>query len=155
MIAFRRLFAVLGALCIVLSLGVGVPTATATTQDPPDTPIVFAPHGLSTDRFPEATTPEGVDVRAHDGVMLHARVYRPDTSSDPGWKTPIILVHSPYYGNTPSRSMDLVHRYTPRGYTVVLSSVRGTGDSGGCLEQDGPNQAKDFKTLVEYFASQP
>ena len=123
-----------------------------------DDPLVFAPSGLSQDRFPKAASFTPVDVRAHDGVMLHSRVYRPDTSSDPSWKTPVILVHSPYYTNDSSpgtRSMDLVDRYTPKGYTVVLSSVRGTGESGGCLEQDGPNQAKDFKTLVEYFAAQP
>jgi putative CocE/NonD family hydrolase len=125
-------------------------------------PLVFAPHGLSEARFPEATTFQRVEVQAHDGVMLSSRVYRPDTSSDPDWRTPVILVHSPYYDSIESavtgatqRSMDLVKRYTPKGYTVVLSSVRGTGDSGGCLEQDGPNQAKDFKTLVEYFAAQP
>lgn len=121
-------------------------------------PIDFEPRGVTEDRFPEATTPEWVDVTAHDGVQLAARVYRPDTSADPDWKTPVILVHSPYYGaqgNAGSRSLDLVERFTPKGYTVVLSSVRGTGDSGGCLEQDGPNQAKDFKTLVEHFAAQP
>ena len=130
----------------------------AQAADPPDGPIIFAPSGLTQDRFPKAATAQVVEVTAHDGVVLSSRVYRPDTSSDPSWKTPIILVHSPYYGVASSpgtRSMDLVDRFTPKGYTVVLSSVRGTGDSGGCLEQDGPNQAKDFKTLVEYFATQP
>jgi putative CocE/NonD family hydrolase len=123
-----------------------------------DSPLAFAPKGLTQDRFPKAATFTAVDVAAHDGVMLHSRVYRPDTSTDPDWKTPVILVHSPYYGTdaTPgTRSMDLVDRYTPKGYTVALTSVRGTGESGGCLEQDGPNQAKDFKTLIEHFAAQP
>ncbi|MFN2543422.1 MAG: CocE/NonD family hydrolase [Actinomycetota bacterium] len=149
----RRLFALLTALLLLTSLGTSA--VRAQTGDAPDDPIVFAPQGLSADRFPKATTFEHVEIPAHDGVMLSSRVYRPDTSSDPEWKTPIILVHSPYYGNTPARSQDLVDRYTPKGYTVVLSSVRGTGDSGGCLEQDSPNQAKDFKTLVEYFGKQP
>jgi len=123
-----------------------------------DQALVFAPQGVTQDRFPKATTAQVDEVYAHDGVVLSSRVYRPDTSSDPDWKTPVILVHSPYYGTAASpgtRSMDLVDRFTPKGYTVVLSSVRGTGDSGGCLEQDGPNQAKDFKTLVEHFAAQP
>ncbi|MGH2685030.1 MAG: CocE/NonD family hydrolase, partial [Actinomycetota bacterium] len=127
-------------------------------KPPSNAPLAFSPSGITRDRFPAATTPEVVDVPAHDGVMLSSRVYRPDTSGDPTWKTPIILVHSPYYGTAASpgtRSMDLVQRFTPKGYTVVLSSVRGTGDSGGCLEQDGPNQARDFETLVEHFAAQP
>ncbi|MGH2662808.1 MAG: CocE/NonD family hydrolase [Actinomycetota bacterium] len=122
---------------------------------------VFDPHGLSADRFPAAGDPEVVEIPAHDGVMLHSRVYRPDTSSTPSWKTPVILVHSPYFDYfyeavlpaTPYQW--LIDRFTPKGYTVVLSDVRGTGDSGGCLEQDGINQAQDFKTLVEHFASQP
>ncbi len=122
-------------------------------------PWVFDPHGLSTDRFPAAAEPEVVEIAAHDGVMLHTRVYRPDTSSDPEWKTPVILVHSPYFDYFYEAAMPvtpyawLIERFTPKGYTVVLSDVRGTGDSGGCLEQDGINQARDFKTLVEYFAS--
>lgn len=146
-------------LCAALVLVLGLPVAAqAQEPDPPDDPIVFAPQGASEARFPKAATFTTVDVPAHDGVQLHARVYRPDTSTDPDWKTPVILVHSPYYGTDASpgtRSMDLVDRYTPKGYTVVLSSVRGTGESSGCLEQDGPNQAKDFATLVEHFAAQP
>jgi hypothetical protein len=51
--------------------------------------------------------------------------------------------------------MDIVEFFTPKGYAVVLSAVRGTGNSGGCGEQDGPHQAKDFKTLVEHFAQEP
>jgi predicted acyl esterase len=126
--------------------------------DPGDGPVVFAPSGLSTDRFPEVTEPERVDIEAHDGILLHARVYRPDTSSDAGWRTPVILVHSPYYNGvllgSETRSLDLVEYFTPKGYTVVLSDVRGTGNSGGCGEQDGINQQLDFGTLVEHFAAQ-
>jgi uncharacterized protein len=149
----RPLSALLAA---VLLLGV-VPLAAG--ADPAAGPVVFAPAGLSTDRFPVASAPERVDVPAHDGVLLHARVYRPDTSADPGWRTPVILVHSPYYHGallgSATRSMDLVERFTPKGYTVVLSDVRGTGHSGGCGEQDGINQQRDLVTLVEHFAAQP
>ncbi len=154
-LARLRLLVLATAFALVTSLGSSI---AAQAADPPDDPLVFAPAGLTQDRFPKATTPEWVEVTAHDGVALSARVFRPDTSSDPTWKTPVILVHSPYYAAAPNpgtRSMDLVDRFTPKGYTVVLTSVRGTGDSGGCLEQDGPHQAKDFKTLVEHFAAQP
>lgn len=123
-----------------------------------DAPLVFAPQGLSQDRFAVAAA-ERVDVRARDGVQLHARVFRPDTSSDPGWRTPVILVHSPYYDGallgSATRSLDLVEFFTPKGYTVVLSDVRGTGNSGGCGSQDGADQAEDFALLVEHFAAQP
>jgi predicted acyl esterase len=147
----RRLAIVL---CLLLGL-IGAPGASA--QDA--APLTFAPKGLTTDRFPPATEPVREDVEAHDGILLHARVYRPDTSADPDWLQPIILVHSPYYngqlmGST-TRSMDLVEYFTPKGYAVVLTDVRGTGNSGGCGEQDGANQAQDFATLVEHYAAQP
>ena len=122
-------------------------------------PLVFAPKGKSTDRFAAVTTPQNLYVTAHDGVKLFARVYRPDTSSDPDWRTPVILVHSPYYSavlqGSETRSMDIVQHFTPKGYTVALTDVRGTGNSGGCPEQDGQDQARDFRDLVEYFAGQP
>ena len=148
-----RPVALASALVVALALHVAVPAAAA-----PGQPLTFAPAGITTDRFAAVTTPQRVDVPAHDGIALHARVYRPDTSSDPDWRTPVILVHSPYYDGLllgdAERSLDIVERFTPKGYTVVLSDVRGTGNSGGCGEQDGADQARDFKTLVEHFAAQ-
>jgi predicted acyl esterase len=147
----RRLVIVL---CLLLGL-IGAPGAAA--QDA--APLTFAPKGVTENRFPAATEPLREDIEAHDGILLHARVYRPDTAADPDWRLPVILVHSPYYngrllGST-TRSMDLVEYFTPKGYAVVLTDVRGTGNSGGCGEQDGPNQAQDFATLVEHYAAQP
>lgn len=121
-------------------------------------PLPFVPAGMTEDRFPAATSAESVYVTSHDGFSLHARVFRPDTSSDPDHRLPIILTHSPYYAGSilggNERSLDLVEFFTPKGYAVVLTDVRGTGNSGGCAEQDGVNQAEDFKTLVEHFAAQ-
>jgi len=125
----------------------------------PGKPLTFAPRGLSTDRFDPVTEPETVTVTAHDGVELNVRLYLPDTASDPDWRPPVILVHSPYYPATGGllgdggRSQDIVEFFTPKGYAVALSDIRGTGQSGGCLDQDGPDQAQDFKTLVEHFAA--
>ncbi len=122
-------------------------------------PLAFAPQGLTEDRFEVATQPESIHVRAHDGVSLYARLFRPDTSADPTWRPPVVLVHSPYYAGSllgsNDRSMDLVEFLTPKGYAVALTDVRGTGNSGGCASQDGLDQARDFKTLVEWFAAQP
>jgi putative CocE/NonD family hydrolase len=145
-------------LAAALTIFVSLSPVVAHAQTSP-TAMVFAPQGASQDRFSAVTTPVAIKVPAHDGIDLAARVYRPDTSSEPDWLTPVILVHSPYYDGVTQgdaeRSLDIVDYFTPKGYTVVLSAVRGTGNSGGCPEQDGPNQAKDFKTLVEYFAAQP
>jgi predicted acyl esterase len=141
----------LAALLALLALVGALPSAAA----PAGGPMVFAPRGQSTDRFAVDEAPEVVEVSAHDGVVLHSRVFRPATDE----RVPVILVHSPYYDGVllgdPERSMDLVRYFTPKGYAVVLSDVRGTGNSGGCGEQDGPNQARDFRTLVEHFADAP
>jgi predicted acyl esterase len=122
-------------------------------------PIRFAPQGVTTDRFARARTPEVVELVAEDGVVLHGRLFRPDTSSEPGWEQPVILVHSPYYNQRTrepnTRSLDLVERFTPKGYAVLLTDVRGTGNSGGCASQDGEDQARDFATWVDWAASQP
>jgi predicted acyl esterase len=120
-------------------------------------PLMFRPKGLSTNRFPVSTNPESVTIKAQDGIDLFMWIYRPDTHRDREWRTPIILAASPYFSKTPPTSgylYRLVTYFTPKGYTVVFSHVRGTARSGGCLEQDGINQQLDFKTVVEYLASQ-
>jgi predicted acyl esterase len=121
-------------------------------------PIVFRPKGLSTNRFAAVTQPTSVTIKAHDGIDLFMWIYRPDTAKDPKWRTPIILAASPYFGLDPPTSgylYRLVSYFTPKGYTVAFSHVRGTARSGGCLEQDGTNQQQDFGTVVEYLARQP
>ncbi len=107
-----------------------------------------------------------------DAVELHMRLFRPD--ADPEWKAPTILVMSPYFGpdsregydETDPRTWDsaarpaywryqwLIDHFVPRGYAVAFSDVRGTGESGGCLEQTGPLQSQDGYDVVEWLASQ-
>ena len=136
-----------------LALAVARPEGVADARRP--RPLNFRPKGQSWDRFPVRARATRVVIQAHDGIALHARVFRPRTPRS--WRTPVILIHSPYFdyqGNQAhGYTLRLVHFFTPKGYTIVLSDVRGTGYSGGCLEQDGRNQARDFKTLVEHFAS--
>lgn len=120
---------------------------------------------LSQARFPMLPGEEHW-VESHDGTMLHAVAWRPDAPED--WKAPVILVMSPYHG-TGTRASDLdpaslpqgstyrwlLETFVPRGYAVVLEDVRGTGESGGCLEQTGWKQQMDGYVSVEYFAAQP
>ena len=118
---------------------------------------MFRPKGLSTNRFDVAGQPQSVTIKAHDGIDLFMWIYRPDTRRDRRWRTPVILAASPYFGQSPPTSgylFRLVSYFTPKGYAVAFSHVRGTARSGGCLEQDGINQQLDFKTVVEYLASQ-
>lgn len=108
---------------------------------------------------------------AADGTQLHLRLWRPDTQGP----APAILVMSPYFGPDSREGADandpttwdatarpaywryawLIDHFVPRGYAVALADVRGTGESGGCLEQTGPLQTHDGYDTVEWLAAQP
>ena len=94
-----------------------------------------------------------------DGVQIDNWVYRPDA---PG-RFPVVIESRPYFGNAdPPAAAEgqkfskwLIHELVPRGYVVVLHSVRGTGDSGGCYGQGGVVEQKDEAATVEAFAKEP
>lgn len=104
-----------------------------------------------------------------DGQQLHAVLWRPvvEGSDDPDWKAPVILVDTPYKtvdgrddpldATEPmhSDSYDwLIDELVPRGYAVAYKDVRGTGESGGCLEQTASTQRQDGYDAVEWFGTQ-
>lgn len=101
-----------------------------------------------------------------DGALLHLRLFLPDLSGS-DHQAPAILVMSPYFGSDartdpldaaspPSyfRYQWLLEHFVPRGYAVVFADVRGTGDSGGCLEQTAELQRQDGHDIVEWLAAQ-
>lgn len=103
-----------------------------------------------------------------DDVTLHTRLFLPDLTSQPEWRSPTILVMSPYFGDDAREDPDdpssrptyfryqwLIDHFVPRGYAVAFSDVRGTGDSGGCLEQTATLQRQDGHDVVEWLAGQP
>ncbi len=102
-----------------------------------------------------------------DGAQMHTKVWLPDTSETPDWKAPIILVDTPY--QTPSSQQNptdetsrpagadyswLIDHFVPRGYAVAFKDVRGTGESGGCIEQTGAKQRQDGYDVIEDLATQ-
>jgi predicted acyl esterase len=91
-----------------------------------------------------------------DGKKLENAIYRPDTTE----KVPVYINFSPYWGDTAMAEGDafsryLIHEYVPRGYAVVLSSVRGTGHSEGCFQIGGDLELKDAYDVVDHFSKQP
>jgi X-Pro dipeptidyl-peptidase len=101
-----------------------------------------------------------------EGVMIHARLFHPDTASDPDWRSPVILVKSPYFqpasrvdpldpaSRPASARMDwLITHFVPRGYTVALADVRGTGESGGCQDYTDTAQMQDGYDIVEWLGT--
>ncbi len=113
---------------------------------------------LSPIQFPSIKKEQALVAMA-DGVKLDNWVYRPDA---PG-QFPVIIESRPYFGNLDPPAQEegqkfskwLIHEFVPRGYVVVLHSVRGTGDSGGCYGQGGITEQKDEAATVEAFAKMP
>jgi predicted acyl esterase len=94
-----------------------------------------------------------------DGEKLHADILRP-TGYNTDNKTPVILVVSPYIGESGGpdpRFNDFFDgaKVFERGYSVVMVSLRGTGGSTGCLDILGPGEQLDVVNSVEWAASQP
>lgn len=116
---------------------------------------------------------EAVRFESHDGVELETYVYHPDLPE--GVRAPTVLWSQPYTGGcafnavagtgecVPTGNSDFIRdggmRVNVRllvesGYTVVVSNVRGTGNSGGCFSFGGLDEQKDQLALVEWIAEQ-
>ena len=77
----------------------------------------------------------------------------------PGVKAPVVLISSPYFGQT-TASGDVDDYFAPRwlvdhGYAGAAVSLRGTGNSGGCLDFFGTSEQRDQALLVEWLAAKP
>lgn len=141
------------------STGPGPQESPPEPPSPPTRPSDFAAirANLSQPDFPGEPVFEEHWVESFDGTELRVRVYRPDAPA--AWRAPIILQMSPYFG-LESVAADglsgwLIDHFVPRGYAVALSDVRGSGESGGCLEHTGRNEARDGYEVVEYLAALP
>ncbi len=68
---------------------------------------------------------------------------------------PLVLEVTPYYaGGEPASLGRVGAELVARGYAVGVSSVRGTGNSGGCFTQGGSEEARDTSAVIEHMASQ-
>ena len=96
-------------------------------------------------------------VEAADGVDLYVETWLPAALGPhkPPKRVPTILIMTPYVvqGQThyDGRNGGVIEHFTSRGYAVSQGHVRGTGESGGCLEQTAANQIEDGARLVEYL----
>lgn len=88
-----------------------------------------------------------------DGTAIHNAVFRPDTDVP----VPVFINFSPYWGDTATAKGDnfghyMVDNFVPRGYAVVLSSLRGTGPSEGCFEVGSDREVRDLYEVIDHFA---
>jgi predicted acyl esterase len=106
-------------------------------------------------------------VTMRDGVRIACDIFRPDA---PG-KFPALLSCSlygkdvqkvtderrplsPRHGNGGQEAGDTVF-FVKRGYVHVIADVRGSGDSEGEYNFQGPDEQKDGYELIEWIAAQP
>ena len=98
-------------------------------------------------------------VEAPDGTQLYVETWlpAPKGGKTPPKKIPTILIMTPYavqglerYGAS-AATPGFIPTFTSLGYAVAQHHVRGTGESGGCLEQTAANQISDGAAVVDYL----
>jgi hypothetical protein len=132
----------------------------ASAASAPDAGSPFEPPRLSPALYD--VQPPGADprrqqkvVRAADGVQLYVETWLPKARAgrEPPPRLPTVLHLSPYLtkGNTTAYTAKVLEMLVSRGYAYSQAHVRGTGGSGGCIEQTGPNEPDDGARIVEYL----
>lgn len=93
-----------------------------------------------------------------DGATIQMGVIRPVVP--PGTHVPVIVDASPYYH--PLQVMDLracrpflTENYVSHGYAVALVAIRGTADSGGCMNMMGPEERADLDQAITHLGTRP
>ncbi len=152
--------AVLAPLAAVASL-----TAVATASTAPTTPSSPSSHSLASWSPQPAIYGVGTEVdqpiTMSDGTIIRANVSYPTLSNKtaaPG-PFPVLLQQTPYGKAFIAAGGALAGTDTnylvQRGYIVVISDVRGTGDSGGDFDLFDPVQSTDGVTVARWAAALP
>ncbi len=100
-----------------------------------------------------------------DDTQISVGIFRPDIDGC-DWESqdlpakcqlPVVMDAGPYWGpSEENRSYrpPLVEWLVPRGYAVVHMSVRGTGESGGCMGFMSMAEQKDVDETITWIAGQ-
>src|SRR3954462_6962525 len=151
----RRTLAVL-LTCLLLP-------AAAHAASAPDAGRAFEPHPLSTPLYGTKAPDAAPDVQRHyvtaaDGVQLYVETWLPAAKDGkaPPAKVPTVLIATPYVSQGVERYPDrnlanVISWFNARGYAVAQNHIRGTGESGGCLEQTSTHQIDDVARVIEYL----
>ncbi|MBI2078217.1 MAG: CocE/NonD family hydrolase [Euryarchaeota archaeon] len=145
-----------GFLASVLVAGCVASVPQSTPPPPPEDPFEDAYPPRDGSLWPANLTGpfvalplEHVTVPTFDGVKLDGFVRRPALPE--GVKPPILINSSPYFATTSDSGAD---PWVRAGFAHATFSVRGTGNSGGCLDFFGADEQRDQVVLVEWAAKQ-
>jgi predicted acyl esterase len=159
----RPLTALACAAALVASFA---PATAASAEEPLQTGTAWSPAPQSKALY--GTQAPDVDperqrarIEAADGASLYVETWLPAEKDGrtPPAKIPTVLVMTPYVvqgqeeypANENAGTPGLIEHLTARGYAVAQHHVRGTGESGGCLEQTAELQIEDGARVVEYL----
>jgi X-Pro dipeptidyl-peptidase len=141
------------ACLILLALPGAAPAAS-----PPDAGRAWEPTPVSTARYGTRAATDQHVVEAADGVDLFVETWLPEAKggAEPPAKLPTILIATPYvtpgaHRYTTRNDADVIEYFTQRGYAVAQHHIRGTGSSGGCLEQTADSQIDDVARVIEWL----
>lgn len=143
---------------LVASLLLAAPPAAA--QLPCDLASQFAHSGYATVSRPpryEIGRQEVLSIPGRiDGAAIQIGIVRPEVPA--GTRVPVIVDASPYYH--PLQTLDLracrphlTENFVPQGYAVALVAVRGTADSGGCMDLFGPRERADLDQAISWLGT--
>jgi predicted acyl esterase len=142
---------------VVLASLVSLP-GPARAASAPDRGTAFTPKVWSKPLYGTKAPSEDPDtqqhyVEGHDGTDLYIETWLPmaKDGNKPPRDVPTVMVMTPYASL--GEDTQLINYLTARGYAVSYAHVRGTGNSGGCLEQTSTNQIKDGARFVEYLGN--
>jgi putative CocE/NonD family hydrolase len=146
------------ALTVVLIAGCTGPKPTPDVPTSSDTPFAEAYPPRDGSLWPldltgpfEALPLEHVTTPSFDGTILDGFLSRPKLPA--GVLPPILINSSPYLAT--SADNEAADDYVAAGFAHASFSVRGTGNSGGCLDFFGEDEQRDQAALIDWAAAQP
>jgi X-Pro dipeptidyl-peptidase len=141
---------------VVAVIGGLLAPAPALAQSAPDAGTAFSPTPKSQPLYGSKAPDEDPDtqthyIEGHDGTKIYVETWlpAPQGKAKPPKRVPTVLVMTPYAALGVDSA--LINYLNARGFAVAYGHVRGTGNSGGCLEQTSADQIKDGAYTVEYL----
>ncbi len=99
---------------------------------------------------------ENVWITLSDGCRIAARIWLPNSAHEE--PVPAILEYIPYRKRDFMRARDEpIHRYfAAQGYASVRVDIRGSGDSGGVMQDEySPQEHEDAVEIIAWIVAQP
>jgi hypothetical protein len=142
------------ALCLAVTVALAAcPAAYAASA--PDAGRAFKPPPLPNAKYEVAAPTQDNGqiriVRGADGVELYTETWlpAPKGGAAPPRRVPVVVQYSPYSTRGTPENAERMQLLVSRGYAYTQAHVRGSGGSGGCIEQTAENEVDDGARIVE------